>query len=161
VGAADAGTAAEPGLQRLGRWSVGWRVLLLAALVTMFGIGSVVGDDHWWPFGPWRMFSTSTPPTGAVVWMSIESREAGSTEFVPAPLTPWTVGLNRAEVEGQIPEILADPSRLGMLAHARSRLRPDLPEWTAVRLVRNEAVIVDRDPTGEVRARVVARWGTP
>ena len=35
-----------------------------------------------------------------------------------APLTPENVGLNRAEIEGRIPQIVADPSRLGTLAAA-------------------------------------------
>lgn len=165
MGTPQAGTAeAEqdgPATDRLGGWSLGRRGLLLVAMVAMFGVGSVVGDDHWWPVGPWRMFSTATPPSGAVVWNSIEIREAGLPGFRPAPLTPWTVGLNRAEVEGQIPEILADPDRLGTLARSHARLRPGEPEWVAVRLVRNEAVIVDRDPTGEIRTRVLATWGQP
>lgn len=152
---------APAAVERLGAVSTAWRGLVLVAMVGAFGLGSVIGDDHWWPAGPWRMFSTATPPSGAVTWNSIEIREDGEAQFRPAPITPWTVGLNRAEVEGQIPEIVADPSRLGTLAQAHQRLRPDEARWVAVRLVRNEAALLARDPTGEVRTRVLATWEQP
>lgn len=155
--------APEPEVVRLPAASVAWRAVLAAVLAGLFLAGAVVGDDHWWPFGPWRMFSTSTPPSGAVVYMSIEVRTAGDPPgtWRPAPITLQTVGLNRAEVEGRIPQITSDPAMLGTLATSHSRLRPDEPAWTGVRVVRNEAVIVDRKPTGEVRQIVVATWEQP
>ncbi len=116
------------------------------------------------------MFSTSTAPTGAVVSMSLEIREApppgapGPTDdggWRTAPITLESVGLNRAEVEGRIPRIVETPALLGTLARSHARLRPDEPRWSAVRLVRNDAVIVDRRPTGEVRRSVLATWEAP
>lgn len=143
---------------RLGRASVAWRMALAAGLTALFLAGAVVGDDPWWPFGPWRMFSTSTKPTGAVVYMSIEVRDADDPDWRPAPITLQSVGLNRAEVEGRIPQLTRDPAMLGTLAASHARLRPRDAAWVAVRVVRNEAVIVDRRPTGEVRQVVVATW---
>lgn len=151
---------------RLGRLSVLWRTALTAVLSALFLAGALVGDDPWWPFGPWRMFSTSTPPTGAVVYMSLEVRTADSAAdpkavdggWLAVPITLQSMGLNRAEVEGRIPQITKDPSMLGTLAASHARLRPDDERWTAVRLVRNEAVIIDRRPTGEVRHVVLATW---
>src|SRR5687767_13026176 len=128
----------------------------------MFCLGSLVGDDHWWPFSPWRMFSTSTAPTGAVVSTGIEVRTADQPgQWVPASLTPWTVGLNRAEVEGRMDDITADPSRLGTLAESHARLQPDAARWLGVRVVRSALVIVDRRPTGEVKRTVLAEWAKP
>lgn len=136
-----------------------WRAAVVLALTALFGAGTIVGDDHWWPFGPWRMFSTSQQPTGAVWSTGIEVQTAAAPgEWVPAPLTPENVGLNRAEIEGRIPQIQQDPSRLGTLARSHAALRPEAPAWTALRVVRRQLVIVDRRPTGEERVEVLAEW---
>ena len=138
-----------------------WRAVVLAALTALFVAGSVVGQDDWWPFSPWRMFSTSQAPSGAVLAMGLEVRTADEPTWVTVPVTPETVGLNRAEVEGRSSQIAADPSLLETLAAAHTRLRPRAPTWTAVRLVRRETVVVDRRPTGVVRTAEIARWAAP
>jgi hypothetical protein len=143
-------------LSRVGR---SWRIVLLGALVALFVAGSLKGDDPWWPFGPWRMFSTSQAPTGAVVAMAIQAETTEGVWF-DAALSPANVGLNRAEVEGRIPQILADPAMLGTLAKSHSRLRPHDAPWVGVRLVRRASVIVDRVPTGRVDSSVLATWTT-
>lgn len=144
---------------RLGAPARAWRVAVVVLLAAGFCAGSLVGDDHWWPFSPWRMFSTSQAATGAVWSTGIEVQTADAPgEWVPAPLTPGNTGLNRAEIEGRIPQIQADPSRLGTLAASHAKLRPDAPAWTALRVVRRQIVVVDRRPTGEVRSEVLAEW---
>lgn len=135
-----------------------WRVLLIGALAAAYLAGSLVGDDHWWPFGPWRMFSTSTAPTGAVTVSTIQVLTADRDDWQDVALHPWRVGLNRAEVEGRHDQIVADPQILRTLAEANARLRPDDQRWTGVRLVRRSTVLENRAPTGETRERVVAEW---
>lgn len=152
---------AGPAVDRLRGAGAGWRLLLVPLLAALFVAGALVGDDPWWPFGPWRMFSTSTPPSGAVVYLSIEVRTVDGTGWQQAPLRPETVGLNRAEIEGRVPQIVRDPSLLGTLVRSHARLRPREPAWTAVRVVRTEALLKDRRPTGETVTRVVASWPTP
>jgi hypothetical protein len=90
--------------------------------------------------------------------MAIEVQTPADPTWRSTGLTPESVGLNRAEVEGRIPEITADPSMLGTLAASHARLHPGAPAWTAVRLMRRETVIVDRQPTGEVRSIEIALW---
>ncbi len=160
-GRARTAPPAAPAVDVLGAGSRAWRVVVLAALTAVFVAGSVVGQDDWWPFSPWRMFSTSQAPTGAVVAMAIEVRTGTDPTWVVAPLTPESVGLNRAEVEGRSGRIAADPSLLATLAASHARLRPSAPAWTAVRLMRRETVVVDRRPTGEMRTTEVARWAAP
>lgn len=135
-----------------------WRAGLLAVLTALFLAGSLVGQDSWWPFSPWRMFSTSQAPSGAVLAMALEVQTAADPGWRAVPITPWTVGLNRAEVEGRSAQIAADPSMLATLARSQARLRPAEDRWTGVRLMRHETVIVDRRPTGQVRVTEVARW---
>jgi hypothetical protein len=153
----------EPGVGqevvRLGTLARSWRAVLVLALSVLFLAGTFAGNDHWWPFSPWRMFSTSQAATGAVWSTGIEVQTADAPgEWVRAPLTPENVGVNRAEVEGRIPQIEADPTRLGTLAASHAALRPEAPAWTALRVVRRQIVVVDRKPTGEVRTEVVAEW---
>ena len=149
-------------MQRLGLTGRTWRAVALLAFAVLFCAGSLVGDDDWWPFGPWRMFSTSQAATGSVWSTEIEVQTADARgQWVPAPLTPENVGLNRAEIEGRIPQIQADPSRLGTLARSHAALRPSSAQWTALRVVRRLIVVVDRKPTGEVRTEVLAHWEAP
>jgi len=145
----------------LSRAGIVWRTALAGILAVAFMAGTVLGQDSWWPFGPWRMYATATPATGAVAVLSIEVRVAGDSTWQPAPLRPDTVGLNRAEIEGRIPKVTQDPAMLGSLARTHSRLRPDQPAWVGVRVVRVEQVLVDRRPTGEVRRQVVVSWPRP
>lgn len=145
----------------LGRAGIVWRSVLAGLLAVAFLAGTAVGQDSWWPFGPWRMYATATPPTGGVAVLAIEVRTADDGSWRPAPLEPASTGLNRAEIEGRIPAVLADPGMLGALARTHSRLRPEEPAWVGVRVVRVERVLVDRRPTGEVRRTVVVTWPAP
>jgi hypothetical protein len=90
--------------------------------------------------------------------MVVEVRTATDPRWRAADLSPSSIGLNRAEIEGRVPQIQSQPERLGTLALAHARLEPRSPRWTAVRLVRRESVLLDRRPTGEVRSTVLASW---
>ena len=127
------------------------------AVAVLLGLGAVVGDDHWYPVGPFRMFSTATPPDGAVTAMSLEVR-LGEGGWQRTALSPRNVGLNRAEVEGRIPEIVADPTLLRDLADAHARMHPADAPWTGVRVVSNRTLITDSRPTGDVETAVVSTW---
>lgn len=151
--------ASAPGVVRLSGVAKSWRAVLTVVLVALFCAGSLIGNDHWWPFSPWRMFATSQAATGSVWSTGIEVRTADRpTEWVHAPLNPENVGVNRAEVEGRIPQIEADPSRLGTLARSHAELRPSSAPWLGLRVVRHKIIVVDRKPTGEVETDVLAEW---
>lgn len=146
--------------------SRGWRLGVLAAVAALLTYGTIVGQDDLWPFGPLRMYATSSGATGAVSVVAIQvKQDTGGTnatdDWQDAPLTPSQVGLNRAEVEGQIGRIESDPRLLGELAAAHDRLRPDDPAWAGLRLVRRSAQIVDRRPTGVTTDLVLLTWTAP
>ena len=144
--------------ERLGGAGRAWRLGVAGLLVVGYLGGSLVGDDHWWPLGPWRMFSTSSAPDGAVTVSAVQAQVGGDPTWVDVPLSPQNVGLNRAEVEGRQEQVVADPAMLATLADAHARLHPGDPPWTGVRLVRRSTVIENRSPTGQTRERVVAEW---
>jgi hypothetical protein len=141
-------------LTRAGRAARTTATLVAAALLTA---GTMWGQDDAFPFGPFRMYATSTGTTGAISVPVIQARTADGP-WRPVPLTPRAVGMNQAEVEGQLPRIVADPSLLGRVAAAHARLHPDAEPWTAVRLARRATVVTDRVPTGEVRETILAEW---
>ena len=143
---------------RLPAFGRGWRLLLAFVLTALFLGGTTVGEDDWWPFAPWRMFANATPPSGSVISLRIEVRERGAPAWRIAPIALDSVGLNRAEVEGRVPQITADPTILATLASSHSRLRPDEPPWQGLRVVRNEVLLSGGVPTGAQRDTVVAEW---
>lgn len=156
-------TRSEPDVDDAGTVQLGiggrtWRAIVMVAVMTLFILGSLIGNDHWWPFSPWRMFATATKPTGAVSVMAIEVQKSEDGKWTPVPINPWIMGVNRAEVEGQVPQTIDDPDRLGTLAETHSKLKPNEAEWVGVRMVRRSSVIEDGEPTGELRTTVQATW---
>jgi len=142
----------------LGRRGRTWRLVVAALLVVGYVAGTLVGDDHWWPLAPWRMYSTSTAPTGAVSVPVLQVQVPGDETWRDTALAPRNIGLTRAELEGRQNLVLRDPAVLGTIAGTHARLRPDDAPWTGIRLVRRSTVIEDRSPTGETRERVLAEW---
>lgn len=145
--------------QHLSATSRAWRTALILAIVTLFGLGSTVGDDHWWPFAPWRMFSTSTDPNRAVVSTILEVQtEADPTEWVRHAIRLRDIGVNRAEIEGRLAQIREDPDMLETLAESHEQLRPERYRWVGIRIVFERHLIENRKPTGEITREVVATW---
>jgi hypothetical protein len=130
----------------------------LLVLVALFLGGTFKGNDNWWPFGPWRMFATSTSPSGSVVALKIEVQEGSDPKWEPANLVPSSVGLNRAEIEGRVPQMTADPKILGTLITSHTKLRPNEPRWHAIRVVRSEVLLAHGAPTGQTRDTTIVTW---
>jgi hypothetical protein len=139
--------------------ATGRRVRLLVAAV-VFGVllvGAFVGGDDLFPFGPFRMYATSSQASGEVAVVVLEARTADG-EWTQVSPAPETVGMNGAEFEGQLPRFVADPDLLSAVAASRAALYPDEDPWVGVRLVRRATEVVDKVPTGEVTETVVAEW---
>jgi len=137
----------------------GRRVRLGSALV-VFGllvIGTFVGLDDQFPFGPFRMYATSNAATGEIAVVALEARTADGDWTLVRP-SPGSVGMNVAEFEGQLPRFEADHGLLGAVANSRESLHPDEDPWVGLRIVREATVVVDKVPTGEVRRTVLAEW---
>ena len=54
----------------------------------VFCAGSLVGDDPWWPFGPWRMFATSQAADRVGVSTGIEVQTADAPGVGRRPAQP-------------------------------------------------------------------------
>ncbi|WP_298805421.1 hypothetical protein [uncultured Pseudokineococcus sp.] len=145
-GRAPATTRTTVRLSGVGR---AWRAGVVAVLAVGFVAGSLVGDDHWWPFSPWRMFSTSSSPDGAVRVFVLEVTTPSEPGWREVPINLWVVGLNRAELEGRWPLVQERPEVLATLADAHARLEPEQERWDGVRLVRRSTPMAGGVPDRE------------
>ena len=129
------------------------RLGAMAAAAVLLLLGSLVGSDDWFPFGPFRMYATSGRTSGAVRTATLVGVTADGDEV---ELRAGEVGLRRAELEGQLPRFRRDPGLLGAIAERYDeRWGTDL---VAVRLEEEVRRVVDRVPTGEVDREVVVEW---
>lgn len=90
------------------------RLALTAVVLALLLAGTLVGTDHDFPLGPFRMYSTTGRTNGAVRTADLVGIRAGREIDV----RPEDVGLRRAELEGQYPRFRSDPRLLAALAGA-------------------------------------------
>ena len=139
------------------------RLVRLGVALVVFGllvVGTLVGLDDQFPFGPFRMYATSNAATGEIAVVALEARTADGDWTLVRP-SPGSVGMNVAEFEGQLPRFAADHSLLRAVADSRAALHPHEEPWVGLRIVREATVVVDKVPTGEVRRTVLAEWTAP
>ena len=134
------------------------RTAVTVAVAALVLVGTFVGTDDDFPFGPFRMYSTRDDPDGTVVSTRVEAVDTGGTLRV---VDERSTGLKRAEVEGQVERFVADPDLLGALSRAHDRLRPTEPSFVEVRVVERVFELEDSRPTGQERERVVVTWRRP
>ena len=133
--------------------AVGRRVRLVITVVVFSLViaGAFVGTDHDFPFGPFRMYSTSGRSTGAVRTAALKGWWHGR----PVEVHSESIGVRRAELEGQYPRFRSDPRLLAAMAHEfRSRgVRIDRLQLIAV--IRR---VVNGHRVGKSSHVVLAQW---
>jgi hypothetical protein len=131
------------------------RLAATGVVAALLLLGTFVGDDDAFPFGPFRMYSTRDAPDGVVVSTRVEAVDStGRVLVVPDTAT----GLRRAEIEGQVARFRRDPTLLAAISRAHDRLHPQEPSYDEVRVVEKRYVLRDSRPTGEETEQVVAAW---
>lgn len=146
-------------IERVGPTGRFLRLALVAVVAVLLVWGSWKADDDAFPVGPFVMFAFTTPPNGDVVSARVEAVDSNGHR-IPVELEPEEVGIRRAEVEGQIPRIIAQPQLLGALARAHARLRPHTPTWEQVDLVQYHVHLHDGREAGTTTV-VLATWHQP
>jgi hypothetical protein len=143
-------------VQRLSRVGLAWRAGALLAGTLLVTYGTARGTDDLWPFAPMSQFAFGVDLDGQIRSTYVEALTTEG-ERVRVPLSPRGVGVGRAEVEGQLPSIVADPSKLGALAVAQARLHPDEPQY--VHLWLRQEVVQLRDGRDAGRSdELLAEW---
>ena len=124
--------------------------LLLAGLVwgTFWGL-----DDHF-PFGPFRMYSTSDEVDGPIRSVVLEGT-TGEGETFQIPTSRF--GLRRAEVDGQVERIREDPGFLEHFIEAYERFNPGAPPLEELRIFYRIDVLEDRRPVSQSE-ETIAVW---
>lgn len=119
----------------------------LAAAALVLGLltaGTVAGEDHDFPFGPFRMYATRDDPDGTVVQAVVLARTAdGRTVDV----TDTAGAPRRAELEGRFAAFQTDPGLFTPIGPAYRHAAPDV---VSVSLVRREFRLHDGRQTGTV-----------
>lgn len=125
-------------------------VLVAIALLA----GTFWGDDDNFPFGPFRMYSTTSDPNGEITvpfFRAVDvlgrSLELRSRDF----------GLRPAEVNGQIYSVRDDPTYLEHFATAYERLHPSEPRLVELTLWQGIHVLQDSRPVA-YEERQLASW---
>lgn len=129
----------------------------LAGLALLLA-GSAWGQDDHFPFGPFRMYATADDPDGRV--LSTYLRAVDADGVVVPRVGEQQIGMRRAEYEGQLSRIVAEPAILGDLAETFSRRHPDAAPWLEVSVVQTAYTLVDGVPTGRT-SEVLATWTAP
>jgi hypothetical protein len=142
----------EPGVLTLS--PAGRRIRLAAAAVvlTLLLGGTVWGTDADFPFGPFKMYSTRADPDRPVVSASVVGVTAAGDEV---RLSGGEVGLRRAELEGQLPRLVAEPELLTLLAESYATRHPAADPLVEVRVVQRRYELEGGRRTGEATDRVL------
>lgn len=109
------------------------RNLLTAFVLAGVLTSSVWGEDDHFPFAPFRMYSTTTSPSGTVTMPHFEGTTASGKEL---RLETEELGLRTAEVLGQTERFRRDPALLRRLAQAHDAKRPAGSRLVELALVR-------------------------
>lgn len=109
------------------------------------------------PLGSLSQYATARDMDGTVRSVYLEADTADGRR-VRVALDAREVGVGRAEVEGQLARVLADPSLLQALADARSELRPQEPPLRTLHLMRSERQLRDGVEVGTPAVEELATW---
>ena len=134
------------------------RAVRLTATVIGFAlllIGTVRGTDDDFPFGPFRMYSTSDPPDAPAPDTRVEGVDRTGAVV---DLGQAATGIRRAEIEGQQGRYAADPALLRQVADAYVERHPGAPELVEVRIVVRWYDIRGGRPTGRWTDKTAVRW---
>ncbi|MGQ0623270.1 MAG: hypothetical protein ACT4PP_01240 [Sporichthyaceae bacterium] len=113
--------------RELGRLGKAWRLAAAGAVLGVLAWTSAVGTDDAFPLGPLTQYSFRIDPNGEIraLWVAADLAD-GTTRRLDISSSA-DVGVNRAELEGQLDRIIADPSRLATLAQAWAGKHPERP----------------------------------
>ena len=133
--------------------AAGRRVRLGAAAVVLALLlaGNLWGEDHHFPFGPFRMYATSGRPNGAVRTPSL----VGVIDGDAFRINPQSLGIRRAELEGQVNRFQKPGLLAAIAAEYEEETGRSLDELRLLTVVRR---LRDSRPTGTSESEVVEVW---
>jgi len=121
-------------------------------VVTLFG--TLHGQDDWFPFGPFRMYSTRDSPHAPVTSTLMQGITSAGRRIT---INGTETGLRRAEVEGQLGRFEREPALLATIADAYQR-RHSGARLGAVEIVVRNYDLTNGAATGHYTQKLLARW---
>jgi hypothetical protein len=134
------------------------KAVRLAATAVIGGLllaGTLVGQDDSFPFGPFRMYSTTDRLDAPVKSTRMEAVDSDGRRFA---LRGGHVGLRRAEIEGQLARFRDDRQALAAVAEAYENRHPDSPALARIEIITRHFALDGGRPTGEYRDTVDVEW---
>lgn len=130
-----------------------WRLVVTAAVVVTVVLGTLVGNDQWWPFAPMSQYAFSVRNDGVINSLTMDALTVDG-EVVRVPLSKERIGIERAEIEGQAPRIIRHPALLQDIAVLHSRRLPHEPAYRTIWLRNTQRDI----RTGAENVFTLATW---
>jgi hypothetical protein len=137
--------------------SISGKIARLTAVVGVLGItlvGTIHGQDSWFPFGPFRMYSTrdsTHAPVKSTLMQGITDTGKQIT------ISGVETGLRRAEVEGQLGRFEHNPQLLETIADAYQQ-RHSGTRLAAIEIVTRDYGLKNGVATGHYTQTLQTRW---
>ena len=143
-----------------GRFARAWRLGAAAAVIGLLAYGSHRGSDDLFPFSPMTQYSFRIDPDGEIRALWLEADDVDGLRFRVDISNSAAVGVARAELEGQLDKILADPSRMQALAQAWADLHPDRPALRRL-VIGTDVITLHAGSEAARRADTFTQWEVP
>lgn len=131
------------------------RAAVAVAGILALTAGTAYGEDDWFPLAPFRMFSTADDPDRPVDIARVDAVDATGAHF---PLDEDASGVRRAEIEGRMAALKADPGLVAALAEAYAERHPGAADLVRIDVVVEHHELSGGEVTGVVVDEVVATW---
>ncbi len=128
--------------------------MAVAVVGVLLVLGSWKGTDDSFPFGPFSMFAGQHPRDSYVPSTYMRGTTVDGESI---RLSSRLTGMRRAEIEGQVGQYMADPSRLQDIARAVAAKRPDIPPLRDVSVVQRRYQLKNGGVVGQTDV-VLATW---
>jgi hypothetical protein len=145
----------SPVPDRLSRRGLGVRVLATLLGAALLLGGTLWGSDDDFPFGPFSMFAGVNRLDDPAPDTRVEAVAADGTHLL---LTERNTGIRRAEIEGEMDRMAADPALLGAVVRAYQERNPAAPPILSATVVIRWHELKGGEPTGVYRDEVKASW---
>jgi hypothetical protein len=130
------------------------RLSLVVAVLALTLFGTLHGQDDWFPFGPFRMYSTRDNPDAPVKSTLMQGITPAGQRIT---INGTETGLRRAEVEGQLGRFERDPALLATIADAYQR-RHSGRKLSAIEIVVRDYGLHGGAANGSYTQKLLARW---
>jgi len=129
------------------------RMSAVGAAAAALLVGTFLGDDDHFPFGPFRMYSVANRLDGTIRALKVEATTVSGDEI---GVTFDDIGLRRAEVEGQLR--FMSPGELVPYLHAAfEKRRTHGPRLAELRLI-EASTKLDRGRIAAYSEKTLATW---